>query len=135
MSVPNYPEIFSTWRKGIHWNCNMENGEEKKNSPSSSFRRERSNSDPGVREPKIIMNGTTTVPTRKAPSVFASVEVEAQQVVNTPPPTRKNKFASSISKFFRPWKWRRKKKSDKFLATSQSKCSFCQLELFDVFLI
>lgn len=105
----------------------MENETEQKWNPSDSPQsgRERSNSDPGVREPRIIMNGNTTVPTRKAPSVFTSVEVESQQQVNTPPPTRtKNKFASSIGRIFRPWKWRRKKKSEKFIETSQSKSFF-----------
>lgn len=107
----------------------MENEEEQKWTSSNSppIGRERSNSDPGVREPRIIMNGNTTVPTRKAPSVFTSLEVESQQPVNTPPPVRKNKFASSIGKIFRPWRWRRKKKSEKFIETSKSKSVICQL--------
>ena len=38
----------------------------------------------------------------------------------TPPPSRRSKFAASIGRFLRPWKWKRKKRSDKFLATSES---------------
>lgn len=38
----------------------------------------------------------------------------------TPPTSRRSKLAASIGRFFRPWKWKRKKKSDKFLATSES---------------
>ena len=37
----------------------------------------------------------------------------------TPPTSRKAKIAASIGKFFRPWKWKRKKKSDKFIQTSE----------------
>ena len=39
----------------------------------------------------------------------------------TPPPSRRSKLAASIGRFFRPWKWKRKKKSDKFLSTSEGK--------------
>ncbi|XP_059615506.1 phosphatase and actin regulator 4-A isoform X2 [Phlebotomus argentipes] len=37
----------------------------------------------------------------------------------TPPIERKSKF-SAFGRFFKPWKWRRKKKSEKFEATSKS---------------
>ncbi|XP_037906863.1 phosphatase and actin regulator 3-like isoform X4 [Hermetia illucens] len=37
----------------------------------------------------------------------------------TPPLERKSKF-SALGRFFKPWKWRRKKKSEKFEATSKS---------------
>ena len=37
----------------------------------------------------------------------------------TPPPSRRSKLAASIGRFFRPWKWKRKKKSDKFMTTSE----------------
>ena len=37
----------------------------------------------------------------------------------TPQTSRKAKIAASIGKFFRPWKWKRKKKSDKFIQTSE----------------
>lgn len=38
----------------------------------------------------------------------------------TPPLERKSKF-SALGKFFKPWKWKRKKKSDKLEAVSRSK--------------
>lgn len=38
----------------------------------------------------------------------------------TPPLERKSKF-SALGRFFKPWKWRRKKKSEKFEATSKCK--------------
>ncbi|XP_062255841.1 phosphatase and actin regulator 4B isoform X2 [Platichthys flesus] len=37
---------------------------------------------------------------------------------STPPPKRKGKF-STIGKIFKPWKWRKKKSSDKFKETSE----------------
>ncbi|XP_035716414.1 phosphatase and actin regulator 4 isoform X2 [Folsomia candida] len=37
----------------------------------------------------------------------------------SPPPPRKSKF-SSFGRLFKPWKWKRKKKSDKFEAASRS---------------
>jgi hypothetical protein len=37
----------------------------------------------------------------------------------TPPPSRRSKLAASIGRFFRPWKWKRKKRSDKFVSTSE----------------
>ncbi|XP_037085996.1 phosphatase and actin regulator 4-like, partial [Pollicipes pollicipes] len=37
----------------------------------------------------------------------------------TPPVERKHKFAS-LGRFFKPWKWKRKKKSDKFAETQRS---------------
>lgn len=39
----------------------------------------------------------------------------------SPPLERKSKF-SALGRFFKPWKWRRKKKSEKFEATS--KCMY-----------
>lgn len=39
----------------------------------------------------------------------------------SPPHERKSKF-SAIGRFFKPWKWRRKKKSEKFEETSKCKC-------------
>lgn len=38
----------------------------------------------------------------------------------TPPLEHKSKL-SVLGRFFKPWKWRRKKKSDKFEATSKCK--------------
>lgn len=44
----------------------------------------------------------------------------------TPPLERKSKF-SALGRFFKPWKWRRKKKSEKFEATS--KCKYTDIFL------
>jgi hypothetical protein len=38
----------------------------------------------------------------------------------TPPLERKSKF-SALGRLFKPWKWKRKKKSDKFEAASRCK--------------
>lgn len=38
----------------------------------------------------------------------------------TPPTKRKSKF-SGFGKIFKPWKWRKKKSSDKFKETSEGK--------------
>lgn len=40
----------------------------------------------------------------------------------TPPTKRKSKF-SGFGKIFKPWKWRKKKSSDKFKETSEGKVS------------
>lgn len=37
---------------------------------------------------------------------------------STPPPKRKGKF-STLGKIFKPWKWRKKKSSEKFKETSE----------------
>ena len=47
----------------------------------------------------------------------------------TPPPKRKGKF-STLGKIFKPWKWRKKKSSEKFKETSEGLC--CELVLFIV---
>lgn len=39
----------------------------------------------------------------------------------TPPTKRKSKF-SGFGKIFKPWKWRKKKSSDKFKETSEGEC-------------
>lgn len=50
----------------------------------------------------------------------------------TPPTKRKSKF-SSFGKIFKPWKWRKKKSSDKFKETSEGRvvglgrCPFLRL--------
>lgn len=46
---------------------------------------------------------------------------------STPPPKRKGKF-STLGKIFKPWKWRKKKSSEKFKETSEGLC--CKLVLF-----
>lgn len=105
----------------------MEDADGGRSSPSGllNLSRERSNSDPGRRESTIVMNGGNTVPTRRAPTFLTSTEVGAPvgaySSPNTPPPARRSKLAVSIGRFLRPWKWRRRKKSQKFITTSQSK--------------
>lgn len=49
----------------------------------------------------------------------------------SPPLERKSKF-SALGRFFKPWKWRRKKKSDKFEATSKCKFSVIDFTLHDI---
>lgn len=44
----------------------------------------------------------------------------------TPPLERKSKL-SALGRFFKPWKWRRKKKSEKFEAASKCKLSHYQM--------
>lgn len=109
---------------------NMEFAEDGRISPSGNLNisRERSNSDPGRRERTIVMNGGNTVPTRRAPTPLNATEVGSPTHVSgansspgTPPPVRRSKLAVSIGRLFRPWKWRRRKKSQKFITTSQSK--------------
>lgn len=90
----------------------------------NNITRERSNSDPGKRESKIVMNGKNTVPKSRAPS-YLKATGQVENVAPTAPPSRRNKFASSIGRLFRPWKWRRKRKSDRFIATSESKWRTC----------
>lgn len=48
---------------------------------------------------------------------------------STPPPKRKGKF-STLGKIFKPWKWRKKKSSEKFKETSEG--LFCGLIVFIV---
>lgn len=48
---------------------------------------------------------------------------------STPPPKRKGKF-SNLGKIFKPWKWRKKKSSEKFKETSEGVC--CELNVFVV---
>ena len=108
----------------------MEVADDGRISPSGNLdlSRERSNSDPGRREKTIVMNGGNTVPTRRAPTFLNATEVGVSTPVagansspSTPPPVRRSKLAINIGRLFRPWKWRRRKKSQKFITTSQSK--------------
>ncbi|XP_028406177.1 phosphatase and actin regulator 3-like [Dendronephthya gigantea] len=50
----------------------------------------------------------------------STTRASASLAPGTPPPSRRSKFAASIGRFLRPWKWKRKKKSDRFLATSET---------------
>ena len=107
----------------------MEVADDGRTSPSGNLNisRERSNSDPGHRERTIVMNGGNTVPTRRGPTFLNATEVDSSNVSGaysspgTPPPVRRSKLAISIGRFFRPWKWRKRKKSQKFITASQSK--------------
>ena len=60
----------------------------------------------------VKKNGTTT--TLRSTSLNSGVR--------TPPLERKSKF-SALGRLFKPWKWRRKKKSEKFEAASKCKRS------------
>lgn len=123
----------SPGRPGTNTNCqrkNMEVADDGRISPSGNLdlSRERSNSDPGRREKTIVMNGGNTVPTRRAPTFLNATEVGvstpvagANSTPSTPPPVRRSKLAINIGRLLRPWKWRRRKKSQKFITTSQSK--------------
>lgn len=88
----------------------------------SNLNRERSTSDPCIRKGILVSNGGNM---EKRPvvknGIVVSATISRDVVHSTPPPARKNKFASSIGKLFRPWKWRKRKKSERFIATSQSK--------------
>lgn len=86
----------------------------------SNLDRERSTSDPCIRK-GIINGGRMEKRAMEKNGVVMSATIGRDVVHGTPPPARKNKFASSIGKLFRPWKWRKRKKSDRFIATSQSK--------------
>lgn len=73
------------------------------------------------------MNGGNTVPTRRAPTFLNATEVGvstpvagANSTPSTPPPVRRSKLAINIGRLLRPWKWRRRKKSQKFITTSQN---------------
>lgn len=107
----------------------MEVADDGRISPSGNLdlSRDRSNSDPGRREKTVVMNGGNTVPTRRAPTFLNATEVGVSSSVaganstpSTPPTVRRSKLAVSIGRLFRPWKWRRRKKSQKFITTSQS---------------
>lgn len=87
-------------------------------SDCSNLDRERSTSDPCIRKGNLVMNGNVALRHgEKNGLVSSTIERDA---VGTPQPVRKNKFAASIGKLLRPWKWRKRKKSDRFIATSQS---------------
>lgn len=58
-------------------------------------------------------NGTTTVRTNSLGSG-----------ARTPPVERTKSKFSALGRLFKPWKWKRKKKSDKFEAASRSKFIF-----------
>ena len=99
---------------------NLQNDRVSSSIDPSNLNRERSTSDPCIRKENLVMNGSGKMEKRGRNGLASTL---ARDVVGTPPPVRKNKFASSISKLFRPWKWRKRKKSEGFITTSQSKIS------------
>ncbi|XP_054148326.1 phosphatase and actin regulator 4 isoform X4 [Melozone crissalis] len=54
----------------------------------------------------------------RAPS-DASMGVDVLEAGDTTPPTKRKSKFSSFGKIFKPWKWRKKKSSDKFKETSE----------------
>ena len=68
--------------------------------------RERATSEPSINNITPVYLNTTS-------------RGSASLAPGTPPTSRRSKFAASIGRFFRPWKWKRKKKSEKFLSTSE----------------
>lgn len=99
---------------------NMQCAEPRRTSPSSNLNisRERSNSHPGCRGSTTAMNGGNNYPTTE---VGSATQVSGANSSPGTPLARRSKLAISIRRLFRPWKWRRRKKSQKFIATSQSK--------------
>ncbi|NWX15576.1 PHAR4 regulator, partial [Aegotheles bennettii] len=53
------------------------------------------------------------------PPADASMGVDVLESGDTTPPTKRKSKFSSFGKIFKPWKWRRKKSSDKFKETSE----------------
>ncbi|KAK3703607.1 hypothetical protein QZH41_019165, partial [Actinostola sp. cb2023] len=96
---------------------NLQNDRVSSSIDPSNLNRERSTSDPCIRKENLVMNGSGKMEKRGRNGLASTL---ARDVVGTPPPVRKNKFASSISKLFRPWKWRKRKKSEGFITTSQN---------------
>ncbi|XP_074419408.1 phosphatase and actin regulator 4 isoform X5 [Larus michahellis] len=53
------------------------------------------------------------------PPTDASMGVDVLEAGDTTPPTKRKSKFSSFGKIFKPWKWRKKKSSDKFKETSE----------------
>ncbi|XP_022313965.2 phosphatase and actin regulator 2-like isoform X5 [Crassostrea virginica] len=82
---------------------------ESANITGHKYTRQRSNSDPqAIVEALNTENGDKD---KKKNGEMKSATLSAT-TQHTPPPERKSKF-SSIGKIFKPWKWKRKKKSEK----------------------
>ncbi|KAL5016476.1 hypothetical protein ScPMuIL_006065 [Solemya velum] len=79
---------------------------------SRIYSRQRSNSDP--RPNQDVFNGMHLNTDKQKNGEMKSGSLGA----NTPPPERKSKFAA-LGRLFRPWKWKRKKKSDKIEKTAK----------------
>lgn len=55
------------------------------------------------------------------PPSDAGMGVDVLESGDTTPPTKRKSKFSSFGKIFKPWKWRKKKSSDKFKETSEGK--------------
>ncbi|NWV02133.1 PHAR4 regulator, partial [Upupa epops] len=55
------------------------------------------------------------------PPADASMGVDVLESGDTTPPTKRKSKFSSFGKIFKPWKWRKKKSSDKFKETSEER--------------
>ncbi|NWY57669.1 PHAR4 regulator, partial [Chionis minor] len=55
------------------------------------------------------------------PPTDASMGVDVLESGDTTPPTKRKSKFSSFGKIFKPWKWRKKKSSDKFKETSEGR--------------
>lgn len=53
------------------------------------------------------------------PPAEAGMGVDVLESGDTTPPTKRKSKFSSFGKIFKPWKWRKKKSSDKFKETSE----------------
>lgn len=74
--------------------------------------------DQTIAEPQIDPVPSTTVAAseHRAEAVIESAEITSSAIPVTSPasPAKKKSFWSKLSRIFKPWKWRRKKKSKKF---------------------
>lgn len=55
------------------------------------------------------------------PPTDAGMGVDVLESGDTTPPTKRKSKFSSFGKIFKPWKWRKKKSSDKFKETSEGR--------------
>lgn len=55
------------------------------------------------------------------PPSDAGMGVDVLESGDTTPPTKRKSKFSGFGKIFKPWKWRKKKSSDKFKETSEGK--------------
>lgn len=55
------------------------------------------------------------------PSGDPGVVLDGVEAGDTTPPTKRKSKFSGFGKIFKPWKWRKKKSSDKFKETSEGK--------------
>ncbi|XP_061191458.1 phosphatase and actin regulator 4B-like isoform X2 [Saccostrea echinata] len=79
------------------------------------YTRQRSNSDPQASVDPLSTESGEKDKKKNGEMKSATLSTTTQ---HTPPPERKSKF-SSIGKIFKPWKWKRKKKSEKIERTAK----------------